>query len=386
MDDELLAVGDRIRSRMPFGMSQRQLAERVNMKTDALSRALNGQRGFSSVELARIADELGTDLYWLVTGDPDPHRVRIAARHRWDAGQGLRINPGRQHDDEILQRVAVTYEAAFPEGPSPSMSLPDNAPAMREILGEHFVRSYGEVVEDRLGVDVVRLPMLSTDYSLSIGSRAIVILATTPYWFRSNWSLAHELAHFALGHHGGESEPGEKDEAPADHFAAELLLPEALIAGQDWKRMDQRGVAELLWQTGVSTMALKNRLASLGVQVAAEVAAALKQTTPNLIRANAGEDQGAIGGAKQVIVRQQQSAARVFPTVLVDALQRRVESGAVSPEHLAWVLDVPVDQIDFPEPDDDQDFVDAYEQVLAARPSHADLEEWLATTNSQPAQ
>lgn len=370
---------------MPFGMSQRQLAERVNMKTDALSRALNGQRGFSSVELARVADELDIDLYWLVTGEPDPHRVRIAARHSWDANQRVRINPGRQRDDELLQRVAETYEAAFPKGPSPSAPLPDSAPVMREMLGEHFVRNYGEVVEDRFGVDVIRLPMLSTDYSLSIGSRAIVILTTTPYWFRSNWSLTHELAHFALGHHSGGSEPAESDEAPADQFAADLLLPEDLIIQQDWLQMDERGVAELLWQTGVSTMALKHRLASLGVQVSAEVVGALKQTTPNLIRTNASEEQGVIAGAIQLTVRQQQSAARVFPSVLVDALQRRVESGAVSPEHLAWVLDVPVDELDFPEPDDDSDFVDSYEQVLAARPSQADLEEWL-TTNNQPVQ
>ncbi|WP_433525940.1 ImmA/IrrE family metallo-endopeptidase [Nocardia pseudovaccinii] len=197
--------------------------------------------------------------------------------------------------------------------------------------------------------------------------------------------LAHELAHFALGHHNGDSQPGEKDEAPADRFAAELLLPEDLIAGQDWQQMDERGVAEFLWQTGVSTMALGKRLASLGVLVSAEVVAALKRTTPSLIRANSGEDQGVIGGAKQLIVRQQQSAARVFPSALVDALQRRVEAGAASPEHLAWVLDVPVDEIDFPEPDDDSEFVDAYERVLAARPSRADLEDWLAT-KSQSAQ
>ncbi|WP_153408555.1 helix-turn-helix domain-containing protein [Nocardia macrotermitis] len=385
MDEELLAVGDRIRSRMPSGMSQRQLAERVSMKTDALSRALNGQRGFSSVELARIADELDTELYWLVTGEPDPHRVRIAARHSWDASQRIRINPGRRRDDELLQRVAEVYEAAFPEGPSPSAPLPDSASVMREMLGEHFVRNYDEVVENRLRVDVVRLPMLSTDYSLSIGSRAVVILATTPYWFRSNWSLAHELAHFALGHHSGETDPKKSDETPADLFAAELLLPENLITQQDWRRMSERDVAELLWRTGVSTMALKNRLTSLGVQVSAEVVAALTQTTPSLIRANANETRTAIGGTIQLTVRQQQSATRMFPSALVDALQCRVESGAISPEYLAWVLDVPVDDIDFPEPDDDSEFDDAYERVLAARPSHADLEEWL-TTNSQPTQ
>ncbi|GAA5063631.1 helix-turn-helix domain-containing protein [Nocardia callitridis] len=385
MDDELQAVGDRIRSHMPPGMNQRQLANRTNMKTDALSRALNGQRGFSSVELARIAEELGTDLYWLVTGEPDPHRVRVAARHSWDGGQGMRINPGRPNDDELLAQVAETYYAAFPEGPSPSLPLPDSASVMREALGENFVRDYGAVVESQLRVDVVRLPMLSTDYSLSIGSRAVVILATTPYWFRSNWSLAHELAHFALGHHSGDFEPGETEEAPADRFAAELLLPEELIGGQDWQQMDERDVAEFLWRTGVSTMALKNRLASLGVLVSAEVVAALKGSTPALIRANVGEDHGVIGGANRLIARQQQSAARVFPSALVDALQRRVEAGAASPEYLAWVLGVTVDEIDFPEPDDESQFDAAFGEAFAGRPSHADLKDWLAT-KSQPAQ
>jgi transcriptional regulator with XRE-family HTH domain len=61
---------------MPLGMSQRALTEKAGMTTDALSRALNGQRGFSSRELARIADQLGADLYWLITGTPDPQRHR----------------------------------------------------------------------------------------------------------------------------------------------------------------------------------------------------------------------------------------------------------------------------------------------------------------------
>ncbi|MCX4093195.1 helix-turn-helix domain-containing protein [Nocardia sp. alder85J] len=374
MDDELRAVGDRIRSVMPDGLSQRQLAERTRMKTDALSRALNGQRGFSSVELARIADELGTDLYWLVTGEQDPHRVRIAARHSWDAAQRLRVNPGRTGDDNLLERVAGTYAAAYPDGPPPSRPLPGNPTAMREVLGEHFARDYGVTVEDRLGVDVVRLPMLSTDYSLSIGSRAVVILSTTPYWFRSNWSLAHELAHFALGHHNGDSEPREVDEAPADRFAAELLLPEDLVAREDWRRMDESAVVEFLWRTGVSTKALGIRLGSLGVPVSTEVVAALKRGTLDLMRANAGEDRNPIGSVKQLIVRQQQSATRTFPAALVDALQKRVGAGAASPEHLAWMLDVPVDEIDYPEPDDGIE-PDNYERMSAGRPTAGDLED-----------
>ena len=81
MDRELLAVGERIRASMPNGMRQRELAARVGMTPDALSRALNGQRGFSILELTRISDDLQTGLSWLITGRPDPHKVTFAARH-----------------------------------------------------------------------------------------------------------------------------------------------------------------------------------------------------------------------------------------------------------------------------------------------------------------
>ncbi|MFD4440562.1 helix-turn-helix domain-containing protein [Nocardia sp. NPDC058519] len=378
MDEDLAAVGERIRSRMPAGSSQRSLAELAGMKPDALSRALNGQRGFSSRELARIADEIGADLYWLVTGEQDPRRVGIAARHVWNVDRGVRTNPGRAHDEALLARVEDTYNAAFPDGPPSSEPLPDGPEAMRGILGEDFVRSYIGVVETLLGVDVIRLPMLSTDYSLTIGSRAIVMLATTPNWFRSNWSLSHELAHLALGHHSGDLPPDESDEAPADEFAARLLLPEELVAQQDWARMDGRGLAMFLWKTGVSTSALKNRLSTLKIHPSVEVVAALKRTTPVVVRAHtAGEDE-AFEVRRAVILRQQESSTRAVPSILVDALQRRVEDGVISPEHLAWALDVSVDEIDFPEPNDDKDLARAYEQGIDNRPTHSELADWLA--------
>jgi Zn-dependent peptidase ImmA (M78 family)/transcriptional regulator with XRE-family HTH domain len=376
MDETLVAVGDRIRSLMPSGMSQRQLAGQAGMKPDALSRALNGQRGFSSTELARIAEELGADLYWLATGNEDPRRVQIAARHNWDPERRVSSNPGRSYDDAILAQVIEVYNAAFPEGPPASEPLPDEPARMRDVLGDDFVQTFGAVVEARLGVDVVRLPGLTTDYSLSIGSRAVVLLATTPSWFRSNWSLAHELAHLALGHHSGTAEPAEQDEAPANSFAAELLLPRDLVEREDWQRMDERRLAGFLWRTGISALALKTRLDRLRIKPAPSITAAMKETTPKLIRAHAE----VAGGTEKVAVRQQGSSARVFPSAVLDALQHRVDAGRVSPEYLAWALDVPVDEIDFPAPDDEQ-VADAYARRLEDRPSAADLEKWVAANN-----
>ncbi|MFD3593192.1 helix-turn-helix domain-containing protein [Nocardia sp. NPDC058640] len=363
---------------MPEGLSQRGLAERVGMKTDALSRALNGQRGFSSRELARIADEIGTDMYWLVTGEQDPQRVRIAARHAWNAELGVRTNPGRVHDEKLLGHVVDAYNAAFPAGPPPSEPLPADPAGMRAALGDDFARQFSAVVESRLGVDVIRLPMLSTDYSLTIGSRAIVMLATTPNWFRSNWSLAHELAHLALGHHGGDSMPGEAEEEPADGFAAQLLLPEALVVQQDWSSMGEGALARFLWETGVSTVAVKKRLAALGIQPSAEVSGALERATPAVVRADAVGGQSTFEVRRSVVLRQQGSSARAVPPILIEALQHRVEAGGVSPEHLAWALDVAVDEIDFPEPDESAMLARGYEAAFENGLSRAELEDWLA--------
>jgi len=55
----MTTIGSRVRSAMQgAGMQQKQLAERVGMTPDALSRALNGQRGFAALELADIASVL----------------------------------------------------------------------------------------------------------------------------------------------------------------------------------------------------------------------------------------------------------------------------------------------------------------------------------------
>ncbi|BAD59854.1 helix-turn-helix domain-containing protein [Nocardia farcinica] len=376
MDEALLAVGERIRSRLPGGTSQRKLAELVGMKPDALSRALNGQRGFSTIELARIADVIEADLYWLITGRRDPRRVEIAARHTWD-GTG-RTNPGRADDDALLDQVIDLYQAAYPDGPPSTESLPDNPQRMRAVLGDSFVRSFGMATQKFLGVDVIRLPGLSTDYSLTIGTRAIVILTTTSSWSRSNWSMAHELAHLALGHHNGHKPPDEQNEAPANRFAAQLLLPEDVVRELDWANMTEAGTARFLWRTGVSTTALKVRLTSLKIDASHEVLAALEKSTPRLIRAYADDDPE-IGGKAEVTLRSQESSARAIPPALVDALERRVEDGSISPEYLAWALDVPVDDIDFPEPDDTA-LVDRYERSLENRLSGADVREWLATS------
>jgi hypothetical protein len=137
---------------------------------------------------------------------------------------------------------------------------------------------------------VIRVPGLSTDYSLTIGGRGVILLVSTSNWFRNNWSAAHELGHLALGHRA-ERNDEQANEGPVDTFAAALLLPGDLMWSVDWKSVDNSGLAEFVWGTTDPTMR-----------------------------------------------REAESTRCRFPLRLLSDLARRVEAGQADPAALAWMF------------------------------------------------
>ncbi|MDO5504601.1 MAG: XRE family transcriptional regulator [Actinomycetia bacterium] len=342
-------IGDRVRSVIPEGMSQREFAGHLGMTPDALSRALSGQRGFAPVELGDVAALTGQDLHWLISGRRDPWRLDPAARHQWDADTGGYSNPGRVEDDELLATLLAVYRAAYPGGPPGSPDLPGTASAVRDLLGADFVELFSDRVEEHLGIDIIRLPRLSTSYSLRVGSRGVIVLSATPNWFYSNWSLAHELGHLALGHHATESSD-DINEREANAFAAELLLPADAMGRVHWSKATRSEVAEFLWESGVSTLALRNRLTSMRLGAAA--VDSLEQATQKYLRAHLPP---VATGSPRVSMaqRERQAAERRYPAALHEDLRARVEEGEADPALLAWLLDTPVSEVDFPASDEE---------------------------------
>lgn len=361
-------IGRRVHERIGLALPttrQGDIAERVGMTPDALSRALNDKRAFSSIELALLADLLDADLHWLITGTADPHRVRIAARHEFDHVTGERSVPGREQDDQELANVALAYRQAYPDADSPPATLPASAAALRRKLGDDFVRGFADRVEERLDVDVVRIGGLTTDYSFTVGGRCVILLAARANWFRSNWSVAHELAHLALRHHDVE-DAADGQEAAANAFAAELLLPKSLLAATDWQVISPADLAQFVWDAGVSCEALMRRLISLQLSMSPRVRKLLDGSTQRLLREHLGD----VGNhhfrlpIDLITERMNASAVRRFPLSLQAAHVERIALGEISPGTLAWMLDTAEEDLVVDRPTPAHESVDSLASAL----------------------
>jgi transcriptional regulator with XRE-family HTH domain len=337
------------------GIGQGALAERIGLRADQMSRAVRAQRGFSSIELAEIADATNVDVYWLITGSDDPMRVRIAARHVYDKQTGQHSNPSRSSDEQELQAVALAYRQVYVDDPHPTPALPGTAAEVRAALGEGFAPYFADRLEVALDVDVIRLQKLKTAYSFTVGGRMVVLLPTNPNWFRSNFDLAHEIGHLALGHHSTMDEGGEclANEAPANAFAAELLLPAELMRAEVWETMSGEAAARFLWSNGVGTDVLRLRLNTLKFRPSAEVAALLGRPMPGALRGfnYAGDETVAPAPASidslfsvvrdRIDERMQQASQRRFPATLIAAHRKAIDEHRLPTATLAWMLDAP---------------------------------------------
>jgi IrrE N-terminal-like domain len=351
------SIGDRVLQRLEQvspGLAHRDVAEQIGMTPDAFSRALHGKRQFASIELARLAELIRADLHWLITGQPDPNRLRIAARHNFDRATGQRTIPGRAADDQTLADIALAYRQAYPDPEKDperriAASWTESVAAVQEALGPAFVRRFADRLEQRMGLGVVRVAELSTAYALTVGGRWIIALPATASWFRENWDLAHELGHLVMGHHDDEINGPQADghEAAANAFAAELLLPAETLKRIDWDSASDEELARLVWDWGISTDALCRRLDALFGQPPPRVARWATGPTQRLLRHHLSID----SELDEITARMDEAAQRRFPRSLQEAHLERVASGAIGRETLAWMLGIDVQTLEVDSPE-----------------------------------
>lgn len=128
------------------------------------------------------------------------------------------------------------------------------APNMVHLLEAHGVRVFS-LVDDIKELDA---------FATWIDDTPFVFLTTHKSAERGRWDAAHELGHLVL--HGGFAPQGKEQEAEADAFASEFLMPEAgFLPTVPRRQMSLQDVLEqkLLWQ--VSAMGYIRRLDQLGL-------------------------------------------------------------------------------------------------------------------------
>ena len=348
------SIGKRVRDRIAEGArgrTHREIAAGIGMTPDAFSRALNGSRAFTAVELVDLAKMLGTSSHWFVTGESDPFAVRVAGRHTFDHDLMTHQDVDWDDAERILSDVALAYVQAFGNSPRVRAAHPAKANAARvraELIragGEGFVRTLAETVEKAFDVDVVRLAGVREGFALDVVGYSAIIVGETGNWFYENWSIAHELAHVLFGHLselGNSACDDPAAERAANAFAAELLLPESQIRSIDWTGTTPSDLASFVWTAGVSTDALRRRLVSLKISASADTMNLLQLKTQALLRkcwaGNANLD--------EITVRMQQASARRFPDHLVAAHRVGVSSGLLGSATLAWMLGVDPSDLD----------------------------------------
>lgn len=73
-------TGELIRKkRIELGISQKELADRTEIPPNAISKIENGLREVRNEEIKRIAEELGTSMQYLLTGNIDKYDILIGA-------------------------------------------------------------------------------------------------------------------------------------------------------------------------------------------------------------------------------------------------------------------------------------------------------------------
>lgn len=367
-------IGERVRTRMTAVLgdtTQSDLAAAVSMTPDAFSRALNGQRSFATLELVRLANVLRTSMHWLATGEEDPNATRVAARHTFDHALMAHEPVNWTAERSAIETVSTAYTQVFTDAPAyreASRAVPSAPSSARAELLAHdhdFVRNFAASVEAVYGIDVVRISEAERPYSVEAAGRRVIVVQPHVNWFYQNWSIAHEIGHFASGNLepvGSATAAGDTSntEIGANAFAGELLLPAEEMRQIDWQRISPSALADLLWSFGVSTHTLRVRLSALGIIPSEGLRELLSMSTQRVLRRHWTDD-GDLG-VDSITDRMERANTRRFPAALLSAHTEAVSSGLLSAAYLAWMLAA-----------DEQELI----QELAPATNEVDLD-WLA--------
>lgn len=242
-------IGRRIaEARDRAGLTQADLAGRIALARSSLAKIEGGSRRVTAVELARVAEELGTRIEWFLEEAPE---AIVSRRNAQEPGApSPRI-------DRMVERVARAVE--FVSGHSRKLTFPElpvrEMPADRhqaEVLAADARAMLGvspEGVFTGLTGRFVEIGLLAFSFGLGrdaadaatvlLRQGGVAIINGDRQVGRRRLALAHELGHFLVAdeytvdYRVAEAQDAERRESLLDCFARALLLPRASVE-RDW--------------------------------------------------------------------------------------------------------------------------------------------------------
>lgn len=338
------------------GLTRHDFAMRIGLDDSKLSKSLSGTRRFSSLDLARIAEECAVTVDWLVTGVEPP--LTVAARTTsGDASTALEV--ARRYSTLRADMTGL----GFPQPWRPSeTALPENRWAeqgtalAREALARvtGVGRSIHEsdlaaLVEDIFGADVAVAELGAGFDGLASASDDVklILLATSAVPARQRFTLAHELGHLLAGDDQGvhldedvfdRAQGKEPSEKRANAFAAAFLMPEAVLhEAVGTNGLIRESFAALACKLMVTPSALAFRLLHFRV---------IDSGTCERYKTMTAAEAARIAGHGEQLARQTTEAGRPRPPgLLVRDTYAAYESGAATLRPYANLLGADIDQV-----------------------------------------
>lgn len=273
--DTTIWVARRIReARDRLGWSQSELASRLNRTQTAISYWEAGKRSPGLDDLIELADALQHDVSFFLPEASDRPPIRAVLR-----ATAERLD--RSDLDQTLQALLDEAEATSVPDREFQITSTRAAASAGELLTKAQVVAPPVDVDDlakRCGARIVRRRFddALSGLVIELDDGAVIGVNDLQSVARQRFTISHELGHYLLDHHdrfhidlGPSAEHGTppgydwRSERAANDFAAELLMPAAMVH-QAFD--EQLSVKELAETFAVSELAMGYRLANLNLR------------------------------------------------------------------------------------------------------------------------
>ena len=274
------AVGARVAlARRTLGLTQDELAARIELGRTALAKVETGSRHLSALELAALAGATGLPIDWFVAESPPVVASRRVADLSAPTLIDVRVDVLARDVTQLLEMRLLRTTAARPEMrvPRDVAGAEEAASSVRASLdADPDVPIDLAAAAERLGVFAYSLELPRRDVdggyvALGDGLGVALINGAQPS-ARRRYTLAHEIGHhvFQDAYAVDLAATGRSEtERIIDAFAIHLLLPRATLA-QRWRQLngndDSRSAALVIGaQYRISWTALCAHLMNLDV-------------------------------------------------------------------------------------------------------------------------